>query len=116
MPPEADPRKQAGPQVIEFGRNEGTGEKDQPVKQGGILYHAYCATSLQSCPILCNPMDCSPPGSSVHGILQARILEWVAMPFSRDLLDSGIKPMPCFLHWQVNSLPLVPPAEPWNPI
>ena len=34
----------------------------------------------QSCPILCDPMDCSPPGSSVHGILQARILEWVAMP------------------------------------
>ena len=32
---------------------------------------------------LCNPMDCSPPGSSVHGILQARILEWVAIPFSR---------------------------------
>ena len=31
---------------------------------------------------LCDPMDCSPPGSSVHGILQARILEWVAMPFS----------------------------------
>ena len=37
----------------------------------------------QSCPILCNPMDCSPPGSSVHGILQARILEWVALSFSR---------------------------------
>ena len=35
------------------------------------------------CPTLCNPMDCSPPGSSVHGILQARILEWVAIPFSR---------------------------------
>ena len=34
------------------------------------------------CPTLCNPMDCSPPGSSVHGILQARILEWVAIPFS----------------------------------
>ena len=32
---------------------------------------------------LCNPMDCSPPGSSVHGILQARILKWVAIPFSR---------------------------------
>ena len=32
---------------------------------------------------LCNPMDCSPPGSSVHGILQARVLQWVAMPFSR---------------------------------
>ena len=37
----------------------------------------------QSCPILCDPVDCSPPGSSVHGILQARILEWVAMPSSR---------------------------------
>ena len=37
----------------------------------------------QSCPTLCNPMDCSPPGSSIHGILQARILEWVAISFSR---------------------------------
>ena len=37
----------------------------------------------QSCPTLCNPMDCSPPGSSFYGILQARILEWVATPFSR---------------------------------
>ena len=41
------------------------------------------AKSLQSCPTLCDPMDCSPPGSTVHGILQARILEWVAMPSSR---------------------------------
>ena len=41
------------------------------------------AKSLQLCPALCDPMDCSLPGSSVHGILQARILEWVAMPFSR---------------------------------
>ena len=38
----------------------------------------------RSCLILCNPMDCSLPGSSVHGILQARILEWVAIPFSRE--------------------------------
>ena len=37
----------------------------------------------QLCPTLCDPMNCSPPGSSVHGILQARILEWVAMPSSR---------------------------------
>ena len=37
----------------------------------------------QSCPIFGDPMDCSPPGSSVHGIFQARILEWVAMSFSR---------------------------------
>ena len=37
----------------------------------------------QLCPTLCDPVDCSPPGSSVHGILQARILEWVAISFSR---------------------------------
>ena len=46
--------------------------------------------AAQLCPTLCDPMDCSPPGSSVHGILQARILEWVAMP--RDLPDPGIEP------------------------
>ena len=39
--------------------------------------------SLQSCPTLFDPRDCSPPGSSVHGILQASILEWIAMPSSR---------------------------------
>ena len=37
----------------------------------------------QSCPTLCHPMDSSPSGSSVHGILQARLLEWVAIPFSK---------------------------------
>ena len=43
-----------------------------------------CAKSLQLClTLLCNPIDCSPPGSSVHRLLQARILEWVAMPSSR---------------------------------
>ena len=59
-----------------------------------ILYHLSCqgspyvfllhAESLQSCPALCDLMDCSPPGSSVHGILQARILEWVAISCSRE--------------------------------
>ena len=42
-----------------------------------------CVLVAQSCLTLCDPMDCSPPGFSVHGILQARILEWIAMPFSR---------------------------------
>ena len=41
------------------------------------------AKLLQSCPTLCDPMDCSPPGSSVHGIIQTRKLAWVAMPSSR---------------------------------
>ena len=49
--------------------------------------------SAQLSPTLCNPMDYSPPGSSVHGILQARILEWVAMPSSRGSSQSGIE------HW-----------------
>ena len=44
------------------------------------------AKSLQSCSTLYDPVDCSPPGSSVHGILQARTLEWVAMPSSRESL------------------------------
>ena len=44
--------------------------------------------SLQSYPALCHPMGCSPPGSSVHGILQARILEWIAIPFSRGSSQS----------------------------
>ena len=44
--------------------------------------------ATQSCLILGDPMDCSPPGSSVHGILQARILEWVAFPFSKGFSQS----------------------------
>ena len=45
----------------------------------------------QSCLTMCDPMDCSPLSFSVHGILQARILERVAISFSRDLSDPGIK-------------------------
>ena len=43
-----------------------------------------CIRVIQSWPPLCNPKDCSPPGSSVHGILQPKILEWVVISFSRD--------------------------------
>ena len=46
----------------------------------------------QSCPTLCDSVDYSLPVSSVHGILQARILEWIAISFSRDLPDPGIEP------------------------
>ena len=48
--------------------------------------------SFQSCLTLYSPMDCNPPGSSVHGIFPARILEWVAIPASMDLPDPGIEP------------------------
>ena len=58
-------------------------------------------------------MDCSLPGSSVHGILQARILEWVAIPFSRGSSNPGIEPRsPVLL---ADSLPAEPPGEPQGP-
>jgi len=48
--------------------------------------------AAQSCPALCNPIDCSPPGSSVHEIFQARILELVALSFAGDLPNPGLEP------------------------
>ena len=54
----------------------------QALPQGLRMNHMSAAKSLQSCSTLCNPVDCSLPGPSVNGILQARILEWVAMPSS----------------------------------
>ena len=56
------------------------------LKAAAMLSCSYCMSDCvcaQSCQTLCNSMGCSPPGSSVHGILQARILEWVAISFSR---------------------------------
>ena len=64
----------------------------------------------QLCLTFCDPTDCSLPGSSVHGILQARILEWVAIRFSRDLPDSGIEPGSSAL--QRDSLLSEPPGKP----
>ena len=49
-----------------------------------------CVQSLESCPTLCDPVDCSSPGSSVHGISQARILEWVANSFSRGIFPTQV--------------------------
>ena len=63
----------------------------------------------QSCLTLCDPIHCSPPGSSRHGVLQARILEGVAILFCRGFSDPGIKPMPPAL--QADSLLSEPPNE-----
>ena len=69
-----------------------------------IIISVYvCVLFAPSSPTLCNLKDCCPLGSSVHEILQARILEWVAIPFSRYLLDPGIEPGSSTL--QVDSLP-----------
>ena len=62
----------------------------------------------QSGPTLCNPMDCSLPGLSIHGIFQARVLEWVAISFSRGSSDPGIKPRSPSL--QADALPSEPPG------
>ena len=86
----------------------------------------FCPSSVlclvtQLCPTLCDPMDCSLPGSCVHGILQARILEWVAMPSSRgsslpkDRTPGSNSTLSHLLHWQAGSLPLAPPGRPqWH--
>ena len=69
---------------------------------------------IQACPSLCNPMDCSPPGSSVHEILQARILEWVAASssrwFSQPRDQTCIPYIPCI--GKAGSLPLAPSGKP----
>ena len=64
----------------------------------------------QSCPTLCDPIECSPPGSSVHGIFQAKMLKPVSMPSSRDLPDPGIKSK--FPTLQADSLLSEPPGKP----
>ena len=68
-------------------------------------------TCAQSRLTLCHPVDCSPSGSSVHGIFQARILEWVAISFSRGSSQPRDHFL-CLLHWQVSSLPLAPSGKP----
>ena len=74
-----------------------------------MTWCVWNATLLQLCPILCDPMDCSPTGSSVHGILQERILEWVTMPSSSGsslLRDrTHISNVSC-IGWQLSYLPL----------
>ena len=63
------------------------------------------AQSLQPCPTLCNPMDCSPPGSPVHRIFQARVLDWVAIDFSMlyssSLWEKEMATHSCILAWRI---------------
>ena len=70
-----------------------------------------CRLVTEFCPILCHPMDCSLPGSSVHGILQVRILECVAISSSRGSSQPRGSNLG-LLHWQADSLPSEPPGKP----
>ena len=74
-----------------------------------VLWADFQSVSLSRVQ-LCDPMDCGPPGSSVHGILQARILEWEGFPFSGDLPNPGIEPRSSAL-W-ADSLPTEPQGKP----
>ena len=69
----------------------------------------------QSCPILCYPTDCSPPGSSVHGLSQARPLQWIAIALSSSKGPFPPRDQTCIscvsLHWQADSLPAEPPEK-----
>ena len=88
---------------------------DSPGKNTGVGCHFLLQCMkvksgrevAQSYPTLRDPMDCSPPGSSVHGVFQARVLEWVAISFCRDLPKPGIEPG--FPTLQADSLPSEPP-------
>ena len=95
MPPVALGREWSGGRLKEISGGLKTARVESKKKVEGdflgrpVVKHLPCnaqaaaaAKSLQSCPILCDPMDRSPPGSSVHGIFQARTLEWVAIAFS----------------------------------
>ena len=66
------------------------------------VHSSPAVQSLSHVQVFCNPMDCSPAGSSVHWISQAKIQEWVAISFSRGSSQEN----PHLLHWQVDSLPL----------
>ena len=72
------------------------------------------AKSIQLCLSLYEPIDCSLPGYSVHGILQTRILEWVAMPSSRGSFCRRDQTCMHLLHGHMGSLPLEPPGKPYD--
>ena len=80
-----------------------------------ITFYLLCATCMVSHfshVRLSDPTDCSLPDSSVHGILQVKILEWVAISSSRGSSQQLNPCLLCLLHWQEASLPLAPPGKP----
>ena len=80
-----------------------------------ILHMCMCAKSLQSCLTLCNPMDCSSPGSSVHGILHARKLDWAAIPFSKGSSQPRDWSYASYISCVRRFLTPAPPGKPITP-
>ena len=77
-----------------------------------MCFPSLCVCEFLSCVQLCDPTHCSLPGSSVHEILQARILEYVTFTFSRDQMFPTQGSKPGLLHWQADSWPSEPPEMP----
>ena len=77
------------------------------------IRHEHMCSVTQPCLTLCNPVDCNPKGSSVHGVFQARILEWVAMPFSKG--SSWLRDLTCTscVSWHADSLLRWHLGSPW---
>ena len=94
----APPSPPLGPQM--------EGDKGCSVQRSWTQYMLFVA---ELCPTPCDPVDCSPLGSSVPGNLQARALEWLLCPPPGHLPDPGSN-LSCLLHWQVGSLTLAPPG------
>ena len=88
----------------EMGFPGSSADKESTCNAGVVVSSSSEVT--QSCPTLCDPMDCNLPGSSVRGIFQAGVLEWVAIAFSRGSPNPGIEPgSPAF---QADALPSEP--------
>ena len=85
----------------------------QPDKLLHSFSRSMCTCAVaQLCPTLCDPRDCSPPGSSVHGIIQARTLEWVAIFLLQGNFPTQRSNLPLLrlMHWQADSLPRGKPS------
>ena len=96
---------------------------DSPGKSTGVGCHflLQCTKEksesevAQLCPTLSNPMDCSPPGSSIHGIFQARVLEWGAIAFSVILILSPLI-LTFLIKIPLRALKTLPPSSAWTPV
>ena len=80
----------------------------------GYKWTARESEVTQSCPTLCDPVDCSPPGSSIHGILQAKYWNGLPFPCPGDIPNPGIELRSLAL--QADSLPAEPPGKPLSTI
>ena len=88
--------------------------RESPISPLSNLHIKVKVLVVQLCPTLNDPKDCSPPGCSDHGILQARILEWVAISSPGDVPDPGIEPKSPAL--RADALTSEPPGKPFRPI